>query len=172
MIVGPEYGALTALAVSAYRRKPDTKRAAMTLLGGLTLGIAAAALLTLVVDRLSEIGASFHSGGNFFTSFVSEPNVYSFIVAFLAGIAGTVALAQSRQAALAGVLVSVTTIPAAAAVGVNAAVAEWSDAAGALAQLAINVVALLLASVATLWVHDRAWRQVMFRRSVRRAPSR
>jgi uncharacterized hydrophobic protein (TIGR00271 family) len=172
MIVGPEYGPLTALAVSAYRRKPDTKRAAMTLLGGLTLGIAAAALLTLVVDRLSEIGASFHSGGNFFTSFVSEPNVYSFIVAFLAGIAGTVALAQSRQAALAGVLVSVTTIPAAAAVGVNAAVAEWSDAAGALAQLAINLVALLLASVATLWVHDRAWRQVMFRRSVPRAPSR
>ncbi len=172
MIVGPEYAVLSALAVCVFRRQHDAARAAATLAGGLAIGIVSAASLTLVIDGLGELHKNFHSGGNFLTAFVSEPNVYSFIVAFLAGIAGTIALAQSRQAALAGVLVSVTTIPAAAAVGVNAAVAEWSDAAGALGQLAINLLALVLASLATLWVHDRAWRRVPVRSSPPRAPSR
>jgi uncharacterized hydrophobic protein (TIGR00271 family) len=170
-IVGPEYGPLTAFAVTAYRRQRDAGRAAITLVGGLLLGILAAAMLTAILEWAGEIDPSFHSGGNFFTDFVSEPNVYSFIVAFLAGVAGTIALAQSRQAALAGVLVSVTTIPAAAAVGVNAAVADWSDALGAFGQLAINLLALVLASLATLWVHDRAWRGAGIRSSSPRAPT-
>ena len=171
MIVGPEYAPLTAFAVSAYRRQRDATRAAITLLSGLLLAIVAAAIITTVLEWVGEINRGFHSGSNFFTSFVSEPNVYSFIVAFLAGIAGTIALAQARQAALAGVLVSVTTIPAAAAVGVDAAVADWSDALGALGQLGINLVALVLASLATLWVHDRAWRRFGFRPSTPRARS-
>lgn len=173
MIVGPEYGPLTSLAVSMYRdHRHDAVRAALTLLSGLLFAIVASAFLTLVLVWVGEISDSFHSGGNFFTSFVSEPNVYSFIVAFLAGIAGTVALAQGRQAALAGVLVSVTTIPAAAAVGLDVAVGDWSDAAGALGQLAINLAALVLASLATLWVHDRAWRRGELRSSRPRSPSR
>jgi hypothetical protein len=141
-------------------------------LSGLVLAILACALFTEILTWTGEIAASFHSSGNFFTSFVSEPNVYSFIVAFLAGIAGTVALAQGRQAALAGVLVSVTTIPAAAAVGVDAAVGQWSDAADALGQLAINLFALVLASLVTLWVHDRAWQRGAVTQSGPRAPSR
>jgi uncharacterized hydrophobic protein (TIGR00271 family) len=172
MIVGPEYGPLTAFAVTIYRRQRDVGRAAITLLGGLLLAILSAAVLTTVLEGAGEIDSDFHSGGNFFTSFVSEPNIYSFIVAFLAGIAGTIALAQARQAALAGVLVSVTTIPAAAAVGVDAAVNDWPDALGALGQLGINLFALVLASLATLWVHDRAWRRFGLKSSTPRARSR
>jgi uncharacterized hydrophobic protein (TIGR00271 family) len=172
MIVGPEYAPLTAFGVSMFRHKaPDARRAAFTLLSGLVLAIVACALFTEILRLLDEIPDDFRSSGNFFTSFVSEPNFYSFIVAFLAGIAGTIALAQGRQAALAGVLVSVTTIPAAAAVGVDAAVGDWSGAGDALGQLGINVVSLVLASLATLWVHDRAWRRGTLRPSRRRAPS-
>ncbi len=172
MIVGPEYAPLTSFGVSMYRHKrPDAGRAAFTLISGLALAIVGAAIFTEILRRLDEIPTDFHSSGNFFTSFVSEPNFYSFIVAFLAGIAGTIALAQGRQAALAGVLVSVTTIPAAAAVGVDAAVGDWSDAADALGQLGINLFSLVLASLATLWVHDRAWRRGTLRPSRRRAPS-
>ena len=160
MILGPEYTPLTALAVALYRRRTGTRLAATTLLGGLVIAIAAAAALTGALRAIGEIDSDFASGGNFFTKFVSDPNVYSFLVAFIAGIAGTIALAQGRQAALAGVLVSVTTIPAAAAVGLDAVTGDWSGAGDALGQLALNVVALLLASLSTLWVHDRAWRRV------------
>jgi uncharacterized hydrophobic protein (TIGR00271 family) len=160
MILGPEYAPLTALAVSIYRRRPGIRIAATTLVGGLVVAIAASALLTAALRAIGEIDSGFTSGDNFFTKFVSDPNVYSFLVAFIAGIAGTIALAQGRQAVLAGVLVSVTTIPAAAAVGLDAVTGDWSGAGKALAQLTVNLVALLLASLATLWVHDRAWRRV------------
>jgi uncharacterized hydrophobic protein (TIGR00271 family) len=173
MIVGPEYGPLTAFSVSLYRdHRPDALRAAITLTSGLLLGIIGAAILTLVLEAVGDVSDSFQSSDNFFTAFVSEPNVYSFIVAFLAGIAGTVALAQGRQAALAGVLVSVTTIPAAAAVGVDAAVGDWPDALGAVGQLSINLTALVLASLVTLGIHDRAWRRGRLKPSAPRAPSR
>jgi hypothetical protein len=47
------------------------------------------------------------------------------------------------------VLISVTTIPAAANVGVAAAYGNWGDCRGALAQLLLNLGALLLAGTAT-----------------------
>ncbi len=49
-------------------------------------------------------------------------------------------------------LVSVTTIPAAANIGVAAAFAEWGEWRGAMLQLAVNLTAILLAGVATLYV--------------------
>ena len=88
---------------------------------------------------------------------MTEPNVYSAVVALVAGIAGTISLARTQATALAGVLVSVTTIPAAAAIGIDAATAHWADLRGALLQLAINLSALLVAGIATLAVYDRAW---------------
>jgi hypothetical protein len=54
-----------------------------------------------------------------------------------------------------GVLVSVTTIPAASNVGVAAAYGEWSDAGGAAAQLAINLGGIVAAGVLTLFVQRR-----------------
>jgi uncharacterized hydrophobic protein (TIGR00271 family) len=160
MIVGPEYAPLTALAVSIYRRRRDTLTASLTLFGGLLIGVVAAMALAAILRATGEIGAHFDTSTNAFTSFVSDPNIYSFLVAFIAGIAGTIALAQGRQGVLAGVLVSVTTIPAAAAMGINVVVANWSGTVDALALLALNISALLLASLSTLWVHDRAWRRV------------
>jgi uncharacterized hydrophobic protein (TIGR00271 family) len=160
MILGPEYAPLTALAVSIYRRRPGVRTATTTLLGGLVIAIAASALLTAGLRAIGEIDSGFASGENFFTKFVSDPGMYSFLVAFIAGVAGTIALAQGRQAALAGVLVSVTTIPAAAAVGLGAVTGDWAGAGASLGQLALNLAALLLASLATLWVHDRAWRRI------------
>ena len=49
-------------------------------------------------------------------------------------------------------LISVTTIPAAANIGVAAATATADEALGAAAQLGINLVALVLAGVLTLFV--------------------
>jgi uncharacterized membrane protein len=46
----------------------------------------------------------------------------------LAGIVGVVSLTQARANALIGVFISVTTIPAAASVGVSVAYASWHEA--------------------------------------------
>ena len=48
-----------------------------------------------------------------------SPDAFSFVVAVLAGIAGTLSLTSAKSGALVGVAISVTTVPAAA----NAAVA-------------------------------------------------
>ena len=52
------------------------------------------------------------------TLFISHPDEYSALVAVLAGVAGTLSLSTAKSGALVGVLISVTTIPAAANVGV------------------------------------------------------
>ena len=91
---------------------------------------------------------------------MTDPNAYSAVVAFVAGVAGTIALARSQATVVAGVLVSVTTIPAAAAVGVGLAAGQWGDAADGAIQLGINVVAILVAILVTLSVYDRVWKSV------------
>ena len=75
-----------------------------------------------------------------------------FIVATFAGVAGVLSLTSAKSGALIGVLVSVTTIPAAANIGVAAAYAEWSEWRGAMVQLALNLSAILIAGIVTLWV--------------------
>ena len=59
-------------------------------------------------------------------------------------------LLTARSGALIGVLISVTTIPAAANIGVAAAYRNWDECRGAALQLAINLGALVIAGVATL----------------------
>ena len=54
-----------------------------------------------------------------------------------------------------GVLISVTTIPAAANIGVAFALADWSEWRGAMAQLAVNLVAIVMAGVVTLSIQRR-----------------
>ena len=66
-----------------------------------------------------------------FTDFISNPDFLSFFVAVVAGVAGVLSLTSAKSGALIGVLVSVTTIPAASNVGVAAAYGEWDDGRGA-----------------------------------------
>jgi hypothetical protein len=53
----------------------------------------------------------------------------------------------------------VTTIPAAANVGVATAYGAWSEAAGAAAQLAVNLTCIVVAVVATLSVQRGFYRR-------------
>jgi uncharacterized membrane protein len=64
-------------------------------------------------------------------------------------------LTEGRSSTLVGVVVSVTTIPAAANIGLAAALGEWDDMRGAAVQLFVNVMAILVAGVTTLVVQDR-----------------
>jgi uncharacterized hydrophobic protein (TIGR00271 family) len=157
MIVGPEYGPLVAVAIGLRRRLRIWRPALGVLLLGLVTAMGAATATTFIARLLGQSEASLEPAGRFFTSFVTDPNAFSAVVAFAAGVAGIIALARAQATAVAGVLVSVTTIPAAAAIGVDLATGEWADLAGAALQLVINLVALVVAGVATLAVYDRSW---------------
>jgi uncharacterized hydrophobic protein (TIGR00271 family) len=151
MVVGPEFGPLAGLCVALVQRRPDlARRSARALAIGFPTGIAAAFLLTLLLragDRGPEqLNADTHPA----TIFISSPNVYSVLVALLAGVAGVLSLTTAKSGALVGVLISVTTIPSAANIGVAAAYGDWGEVWGAASQLVINVAAILVAGVGTL----------------------
>ena|SRR5437016_4054645 len=63
------------------------------------------------------------------SSLIDNPNLFSAIVAVLAEIVGVVSLTEARAAALIGVFISVTTIPAAADTGLSIAYANWAQPA-------------------------------------------
>ncbi|HEU4907621.1 MAG TPA: DUF389 domain-containing protein [Propionibacteriaceae bacterium] len=86
------------------------------------------------------------------TSFIWKPDALSWIVGFLAGIAGMLALTSAKSGALVGVLISVTTIPAAANAAV--ALAYWvpTEAIGWTLQLVINLSAIVVGGMLTLLI--------------------
>jgi uncharacterized hydrophobic protein (TIGR00271 family) len=170
MIVGPEFGAVAAVAVGLVRRSHFALQAVGTLATGIAFAIATAAVVTLIARAAGEPESALQPVDRFFTAFVTDVNWYSPVVALAAGVAGMIALGQGRSTALPGVLVSVTTIPAAAAIGVDLAIGHGDDMWQAGAQLVINLGALALGAVATLVVHDRGWRLVETERWRRRLP--
>ena len=89
---------------------------------------------------------------------INSPNVFSVIVAVLAGIVGVVSLTESRANALIGVFISVTTIPAASDMGLSAAYGSWSEARGSTFQLLLNVVLLIAVGAAGLRLQRAVWR--------------
>ncbi len=156
MVVGPEFGPLAGLCVAAVERRLGVGLRSLTALAvGFPVGITAAFLFTLICVATGLVDAEFRSVDNPLTRFIAEPETFSFIVAAFAGAAGVLSLTSAKSGALIGVLVSVTTIPAAANIGVAAALGNWSDWRGAMAQLALNLTAIVLAGVSTLYVERR-----------------
>jgi uncharacterized hydrophobic protein (TIGR00271 family) len=153
MIVGPEFGPLAGVCVAVVQRQLQLAlRSLRALLVGFPVAIATTCLGTLALRATGTAPDELEEGSHPTTLFISDPNTYSVIVALLAGTAGVLSLSTAKSGALIGVLVSVTTIPAAANVGVAAAYGEWGECKGALAQLLINLGAIVVAGVATLSV--------------------
>jgi hypothetical protein len=90
--------------------------------------------------------------------FINSPDMFSVIVAVLAGIVGVVSLTEARANALIGVFISVTTIPAGASIGVSIAYSSWTQAWGSTVQLLLNVFVLVVVGAAGLRAQRRIWR--------------
>ena len=152
MVVGPEFGPIAGLCVAAvHKRKDLLKRSAKALAVGFPIGIVAAYLFTLVVKGLDLVPDAFSPDTHPFTRFIASPDAFSFIVAFIAGMAGMLSLTSAKSGALIGVLISVTTIPAAANIGVAAAYTNEDVLLGAAEQLALNLSAIFVAGLGTLY---------------------
>jgi uncharacterized hydrophobic protein (TIGR00271 family) len=160
MVVGPEFGPLAGLCVALVQRQRGLARRSLTALAvGFPVGIAAAFALAGVLRALDSAPDRLSPVSRPATLFISHPDEYTVLVALLAGAAGALSLSTSKSGALVGVLISVTTIPAAANVGVASAYRDWNEVGGAAGQLALNLVCIVTAVVATLslqrWFYRR-----------------
>ncbi|WP_395244799.1 TIGR00341 family protein [Agromyces sp. MMS24-K17] len=151
MVVGPDFGPLAALSVGLVRRRwKVVLRSAATLLTGYVFAIVVtigfAELLKLIGVFPENPFAEEHP----LTEFIWQPDALSYVVAFLAGIAGMLSLTSAKSGALIGVLISVTTVPAAGAIALAVTAGEWDQVRTSTMQLGINLSSIVLGAVLTL----------------------
>jgi uncharacterized hydrophobic protein (TIGR00271 family) len=156
MVVGPEFGPLAGVSVALVNLQGDlAKRSLLALAVGFPVGAFCALLTTVVFIETGAFPNDFSQASHPLTAFISNPDFLSFFVAFIGGSAGVLSLTSAKSGALVGVLISVTTIPAASNVGVAAAYGDWSEAGGAAAQLGTNLTGIVVAGLITLFVQRR-----------------
>jgi uncharacterized hydrophobic protein (TIGR00271 family) len=164
MVVGPEYGAIINVSLGWRERDRERMRAgAKALMVGFALAIVASFVFALCIRAFDLQPQSFEDGVRPVSDLINTPNVYSVVVAVLAGIVGVVSLTEARANTLIGVFVSVTTIPAAADIGVSSAFGSWSEARGSLIQLLLNIGILIVVGAAGLVGQRRIWNRLVRR---------
>ena len=153
MVVGPEFGPLAGFCVAAvHRRGRLALRSAIALAIGFPLAIGAVYLTVLLFKAVGLFADGFTQHGHSLSNIISSPDFFTFFVATCAGAAGMLSLSTAKSGALIGVLISVTTIPAAANVGVSAAYQDWGSWRGSIGQLAINLSSIIVAGTTVLYV--------------------
>jgi uncharacterized hydrophobic protein (TIGR00271 family) len=126
------------------------RRATTALLVGFPIALVVTALLSAVARVAGLISPDNITGSHRATDFIYHPGWFSLITALVAGTAGMLSLMSSKSAALVGVFISVTTIPAAGNAAVAGVLGEWDETWRSVAQLAINLAGIVAAGVATL----------------------
>ena len=150
MVVGPEFGPLAALAVGiVHRRASIARRGANALLVGFPFALVVTSLLSLLARATNLIDPTDITHRQQ-TDFIYHPGWFSLITALVAGTAGMLSLTSSKSAALVGVFISVTTIPAAGNAALGGVLGQWHETWQSLAQLGINLAGIVAAGVATL----------------------
>jgi uncharacterized hydrophobic protein (TIGR00271 family) len=158
MVVGPEYSAIIAVALAmGYRNSRSVRDGSLALVWGFLAAMLVTGVFALAVRAAGVTPVAFRIGLRPVSALIGTPNVFSVVVATLAGIVGVVSLTEARANALIGVFISVTTIPAAADVGVSLAYGNWQEAAGSTVQLLLNVGILLLVGTGGLALQRRIW---------------
>jgi uncharacterized hydrophobic protein (TIGR00271 family) len=159
MVVGPEYNAIIAVALGISQRdRPAVRDGLLALVSGFFIAIVLTFAFSAAVRAADKAPEAFLAGVRPVSALINAPNFFSVVVAILAGIVGVVSLTEARAAALIGVFISVTTIPAAADIGVSLAFGSWSEAGGSAVQLLLNVVLLIVVGAAGLGTQRAIWR--------------
>lgn len=153
MAVSPDLLPITAIAVGIVgRRDRLAARALITLTLGLAIAAGSAAIVTALQDRLGALPASFTlPGASAALGGLNHVSDETVAVALVAGVAGMLAL-ETRASSGVGVAISVTTIPAAAYLGVAAGVGESSEALGSAGVITVNVAMMVVGAVTTLTI--------------------
>jgi uncharacterized hydrophobic protein (TIGR00271 family) len=159
MVVGPEYSAIISVALGIERRYGRTVgRGLLALLIGFLAAIAVTLLFALCIRGLGYAPELYRRGVRPVSDLINSPNLFSVVVAVVAGLVGVVSLTLSRAGALTGVFISVTTIPAAADIAVSVAFGKWREAGGSALQLLLNVGVLIVVGAVAFRGQRLIWR--------------
>ncbi len=168
MVVGPEYSAIIAVALGIDRRRRQAvARGLVALTAGFALAIAVTYLFALAIRGWGDTPKAYLNGVRPVSDLINSPNLFSVVVAVIAGLVGVVSLTLARSSALTGVFISVTTIPAAADIGVSLAYRSWPEAGGSLVQLLLNVGLLIVVGALALHAQRAFWHAWQRRRRAR-----
>ncbi|PSM37459.1 hypothetical protein C6Y14_42055 [Streptomyces dioscori] len=158
MAVGPEFGPLAGFSTAVVRRRPRLALRSLTaLLVGFAVAMAVTVLFSLLMDGMGLFTEDMLEADRPNTAFVYAPDAFSFVVAVLAGIAGTLSLTSAKSGLLVGVAISVTTVPAAANAAVALSYGDTSQTAGSTNQLLLNLAGITLAGTLTLLTQKWLW---------------
>ncbi|WP_082176788.1 DUF389 domain-containing protein [Arsenicicoccus sp. oral taxon 190] len=157
MVVGPDFGPVGAICAGIGLRDGRLAgRGLWLMLRGYAVAVAVVALLALLARLTGAVTPETVAQERPLTGFIWRPDLWSFVVALLAGTAGTLALTGEKSTTLVGVFISVTTVPAAGNLALALAVLDRSEIAGSSLQLLINVVGMVIAGVITVVVQRAA----------------
>jgi len=158
MAVGPEFGPLAGISTALVQRAPRlVARSLWALIGGFAVAMVLTAGFAWLLDALGLFTEDMVKAERPNTGFIWHPDWMSFVVAVLAGIAGTLSLTSAKSGALIGVAISVTTVPAAANAAVAFSYQDLQQTWGSSAQLLANLAGIVLAGTCTLLVQKALW---------------
>ncbi|MGV9312221.1 DUF389 domain-containing protein [Streptomyces sp. NPDC003691] len=158
MAVGPEFGPLAGISTALVQRAPKlAARSALALLIGFATAMSVTVGFSQLMTGLDLFSAAALEAPRPNTNFIYQPDAFSFVVAILAGVAGTLSLTSAKSGALIGVAISVTTIPAAANAAVAFSYSEYRQAWGSTEQLLLNLLGIAVAGTLTLLAQKLFW---------------
>ncbi|MFD9001262.1 DUF389 domain-containing protein [Streptomyces sp. NPDC059582] len=158
MAVGPEFGPLAGVCTSIVQRAPRLAlRSLIALLAGFAVAMAVTVGFSLLMDGVGLFTKGQLEGDRPQTGFVYAPDWFSFVVAILAGAAGTLSLTSAKSGALVGVAISVTTVPAAANAALALSFGDTRQTVGSTEQLLLNLLGIILAGTLTLLAQKWFW---------------
>ncbi|MFE7753843.1 DUF389 domain-containing protein [Streptomyces sp. NPDC057429] len=158
MAVGPEFGPLAGISTALVQRAPRlVARSLWALISGFVAAMAVTAGFAWLMDTFGLFNAGMVTADRPNTGFIWHPDWMSFVVALLAGIAGTLSLTSAKSGALIGVAISVTTVPAAANAAVAFSYQDLQQTWGSSAQLLANLGGIVVAGTLTLMLQKALW---------------
>jgi uncharacterized hydrophobic protein (TIGR00271 family) len=158
MVVGPEFGPLAALCVGLVKvKRVLLQRSVLALVVGFPVGMLATVVAVWLLTAAGLIDKAMLLDERPLTDFIWRPDALSWVIGFLGGIAGILSLTSAKAGTLVGVLISVTTIPAAANAAVALAYGVRAEVFGSTLQLVINLAAIVAGGVLTLLAQRVVW---------------
>ncbi|MBD0423041.1 DUF389 domain-containing protein [Streptomyces sp. TRM S81-3] len=158
MAVGPEFGPLAGICTAIVQRAPRLAlRSAVALLVGFAAAMVVTAGFSLFMDAVDLFSKAQLEAERPNTGFIYAPDWFSFVVAVLAGAAGTLSLTSAKSGALVGVAISVTTVPAAANAAVALVYGDTGQGWHSAEQLLLNLFGIVLAGTLTLYAQKALW---------------
>ena len=162
MVVGPEFSAVGAVAVGvAFGRWALVTRGLRLLVGGFIFAVLTVTVFALLARLTGLITLDMVTARRPETGFIWHPDQWSFIVAFIAGAAGALALSIEKASTMVGVFISVTTIPAAGNLALGLAFWTRHEIIGSAAQLTLNLTSMIVAGFLVLSYQRLFWTRTL-----------